>query len=312
MQVYKVVDVNVGSRRWFRHGGRCVGRLRHGPESHCIIKRTPAARQAQWADDPLSRSSISLANVLAAMTIPRYSIPIVDEQNPCYCPGLPAASFLESLRQKALSEAAFRQLQPEPQRSLLDVPLLADGYENPCASFEKLLDQSISEDDLLELVYRRPTLPQPSPEEDSSLDSIYSVPARHAHSSRLSPRKEPSVACSDSFSDLQGPVKRERSFLAVNEGSFELSAKADRIQYFPTNYKSGFTSVDNNRRHRTYSPHEDWDTHLQDLNRRIRHLEGTSSRQDWILASACCTSNSYSFVQTIYTGLLLEQSRLEE
>lgn len=228
------------------------------------------------------------------MTIPKYSTPIVDDQNPCYCPDLPAASFLESLRQKTTSEPAFRQFQQHGDS--LDLLHAADDYEPLCPSFEKLLDQSISEDDLLRLVYRRPT--PPSPEEDSSLGSIYSVPARHAQYLRSAPRNEPSMTFSDSFSDLQGPLKHERSILAVNEGSFELSAKAERIQYFPTNYKPGFTSVHKNHRYRIHpDENDDWNTHLQSLDCKVRQLEGTCVRQARTSVSAC-------YVNRLLTPLL--------
>ena len=90
----------------------------------------------------------------------RYSIPIVDDENPCYCPSIPAASFLQSLREKVSKDPLVK---PIPQ-ALSKNP---EDEDYPCPSFAHVLDQSIGEDDLLELMYRRPTLvQQPSPPEE--------------------------------------------------------------------------------------------------------------------------------------------------
>lgn len=201
------------------------------------------------------------------MTLTKYSTPIIDEQNPFYCPSVPAASFLQSLRQKVSLESHSRHTLGYSQGQ--------DEFSTP--SFAKLLDQSISEEDLLDLMYRRPTLPGSPLDEDSSLDSIYPVSHRLGYRQPGSDvdreRREPSVA-SESFSDLQGPMIHERSFLAVNDGSFELSAKADRIQYFPK--MIGFTPSDPTRRnYGAIAVDSDRDVHVQNLSGKIRVLEGT-------------------------------------
>ncbi|KZT02534.1 uncharacterized protein LAESUDRAFT_738637 [Laetiporus sulphureus 93-53] len=155
-----------------------------------------------------------------------YTVPIIDEQNPLYCPNIDAAAFLESLRQHIRSD-------PPPYSRL---------PEEHIPSFAERLDQSLDESDIYRLLYR--ALPHVS-----KLSSNSSVSSSIRHWEQETPlpragrdqyaRSPPGVKVKrkrsesmETFSDLLAPPKRERSLQSVNDKSFEVSGKADRLCYF--------------------------------------------------------------------------------
>ena len=195
----------------------------------------------------------------------RNCVPIVDEENPFYCPSLPAQSFLASLRERL----SVSQQDAHPQ------DLHGDAQDiGAFTPFEKVLDQSMSEDDVLNLVYRCPTLvrPSPEPEEDSSLDSIRSIPRHMRDNSTRRELKPPSIV-SDTFSDLQGPVRHELSLQTVNEGSFQLSGKADRIQFFPPDPKCS-APTRRTRKPECIPAEGGLHAYVRDLNNKVNTLQG--------------------------------------
>ena len=88
------------------------------------------------------------------------------------------------------------------------------------------------------------------------------------HTHRCSPRHTRVAQTSDSFSEFRGPFKRQRSSMSVNEGSFELSAKADKLQFFST--RNDFTPYERRGVAQDYGR-----LTSEELADRVRTLEGT-------------------------------------
>ena len=93
-------------------------------------------------------------------------------------------------------------------------------------------------------------------------------------------RNENSSAAPETFSDLEGPGKREMSLLSVNEGSFELSAKADRILYFARGSSYSPYPV-KHRRHTRQSVRRNpnWRAKVIELQGKVTILEGRYQSQ---------------------------------
>lgn len=163
-----------------------------------------------------------------------YGNPKVDKNNPLYCPSVPAVAFLESIR---------RQIHDKGGISRENTPELSPDHEDRhlLPSFTRLLDKSVTDDDLLELLYNpshSETLLGDDDSGDTNMGSVLQGTAFRGLAVPVSPRV-PGCDCvikqeesSISFSDLRGPAKREMSLPSINEGSFELSGKADPIVYF--------------------------------------------------------------------------------
>lgn len=141
-------------------------------------------------------------------------IPLIDEQNPFYCPTVPAISYLDSLRQLHAQENFMTATQ--------DSGLFY--------SFAHIIDQqnrlAIHSDD------------------DDSSPGTHPIPAWEKEGlSDLSDRRPPvqlrsvkrKLSFSSSFSDIKQPAKYARSFQSVHDSSFELSVKAQRLFYFDSN-----------------------------------------------------------------------------
>ena len=165
-----------------------------------------------------------------------------DEQNPFYCPSLPATVFLDIVRDQVRRRDSVPRLQT---RKLLNTPELTHSFdEDSFPSFAKILDESLCEEDLLEIHYRPDRL-RDSVNDDSSLLSLSSMPWKKQQptpffasgdskdnlSGSAGPRKD-SSPISFTFSDFAAPARRERSVIDVNESSFELSAKAEKLRFY--------------------------------------------------------------------------------
>ncbi|KAI0806085.1 hypothetical protein BC629DRAFT_1141943 [Irpex lacteus] len=165
-----------------------------------------------------------------------------DDQNPFYCPLVPAASFLADVREQVRRRDSAQGLQ---DRALSNTPELTRSYdEDSFPSFAKILDQSICEEDLLEMHYRPDHLRDPL-NDDSSFLSMSSLHWQRQQPAPLFLPRAPRVlgdglsgtgknspALPLTFSDFAVSPRRERSVIDVNEGSFELSAKAEKIRFF--------------------------------------------------------------------------------
>ncbi|GBE90107.1 hypothetical protein SCP_1801310 [Sparassis crispa] len=162
-----------------------------------------------------------------------FNEPVIDDQNPFYCPTVTAISYLETLR---------RELHAPSRYTTTAI------HEKLHPSFSKRLEQSMDEDDLLDLLYQPIPAARDSPDISSLLSNSLQNPTlnwerrtpaptsdqydlRQDHPElRMKRKRSHSV---ETFSDMVGPPKHERSFQSVNDDSFYLSAKAQRICYFP-------------------------------------------------------------------------------
>lgn len=231
-------------------------------------------------------------NVLLVLTtiIPRHvpkmpaltshTAPVIDEENPLYCPSISAVAFLESVRKKVYSNKRLHSSARTP-----DLSRTTDELFFP--SFHNMLDKSLTEEDLLRLHYfpaNAAMFPTRTRHDSSSssleADSLRSIPSwknkagTYNTSSKPSKRHVPSkrsrpshVHTSDSFSEFRGPFRREKSAMTVNDGSFELSARAERLHYFPV--KASFSP---------YEPMPQRNRELPEdqLTEKVRNLEGNN------------------------------------
>ena len=201
-----------------------------------------------------------------------YADPLVDDQNPLYCPSISAVSFLETIRQQLHGPGTINASRTLNQSFSSDDDLLP--------SFTKLLDKSVTANDLLELFYN-PTRGDINDSDTSSGSSDPNYRNDMDGSLVLAGLDDTSVkqegsspGLPETFSDIKGPVKREMSLPSVNEESFELSAKADRLSYFARG--SSYSPYHAKPRRFPFRPagHHGWRTKVRELQDRIAVLEG--------------------------------------
>ncbi|KAF7311901.1 hypothetical protein MIND_00201400 [Mycena indigotica] len=138
------------------------------------------------------------------------SLPVIDENNPFYCPGITASAYLSSLRRKARHGAAARL--PQPSNDLI--------------SFARVLVQDEN---------YKPTLRALDSDDDDAESTL--VPPDKTTSTKASTSRRPlKRKRSNSFSDLRGSPKHVRSSLSIQESSFEISVKRERLQYYSAKY----------------------------------------------------------------------------
>jgi hypothetical protein len=164
-----------------------------------------------------------------------YVLPSIDEQNPLYCPALPAASYLNSLRRQLRQSHNSRTHTVQPQEDRL------------LHSFTHILNQAFLQDDN----------DQPDP---TGYDSSRREPSRQLGLKYSIPSWEREVSLNltlgdtsghsglpyrpinpllkrkrTSFSDIKGPKKQARSFQSINNISFEFSVKREKLYFFVPN-----------------------------------------------------------------------------
>jgi hypothetical protein len=183
------------------------------------------------------------------------SVPLVDEQNPLYCPDFSASAYLHSLR-RLHSTAGWRG-------------------QKLVHSFAKILGRAFS-DDRNDFLTRQcyPSLDESSRSSsfsssfDSSCDPYYHL---------LSPphafkRKQPT-----SFSDLQGPAKRTRSFLTTGSDTpFVVTEEGNRLCFSPFTHNSAEKDCGSEKQAKERRRLDEPDS-SDDLTTRVQELEGKSS-----------------------------------
>ena len=208
-----------------------------------------------------------------------HDLPVVDDQNPLYCPAVPAVSFLKTIRKQLHGTGSGSDDEIKPAK----LSPCSDDHLLP--SFTQLLDKSVTADDLLELLYNPAGAEKLSNDSDPTGPQDQTYNNDQSHSAILSgldtvSRNENSSAAPETFSDLEGPGKREMSLLSVNEGSFELSAKADRILYFARGSSYSPYPV-KHRRHPRQSVRRNpnWRAKVIELQGKVTVLEGRYQSQ---------------------------------
>ena len=252
----------------------------------------------------------------------QFPTPIEDNENPCYCPSISALSYLQSLRrplvQKNANTLANKRSKSRHSKSARFARMLSQVHcdlspsdaQFLLPSFSELLNDSMNEEDLLMLQNAAEALSvSVSMDQDhddsrsSFVDSAYFAhPQEKTFSARVtlsgSNAKHKSekalktsnrshgrdlIEVSSAFSDLKGPAQHQRSSVSVNANSFELSAKADKLNFFPPRRKS--------QPKEWVSPHA---SNIPDrvqvgvltaseARRKMRRLEGKSTRCELIM-----------------------------
>ncbi|KDQ25414.1 hypothetical protein PLEOSDRAFT_1106343 [Pleurotus ostreatus PC15] len=149
--------------------------------------------------------------------MPSAKFPLIDPQNPLYCPAVSPSSYLSHLRGNQGSFGDQRTLSRSFAR------LLVQALDAMPSVSEKLSSGS--------LYAHLPPLWEYDDEStltvcDSDMDSL----ARNPHKSRPSKRKR---LCDDSgtFLELKGPSKYARSCPSVHDSSFEVGLTRDTLRY---------------------------------------------------------------------------------
>lgn len=213
--------------------------------------------------------------------MPVYENPLVDEENPLYCPSVSAVAYLQSIRSQTHSESKRRKQPSGKPKSNSSSRILDDQL---LQSFTSVLDRSLDEHDLAELLfaYNR-TGGEPIESSGSSAGSLSTLSfwsqqkvacetrkTKGMDSSSVSRRSE--VHVSSGFNDLQGSSRRGKSSVSINDHSFDLSAKADRLRYFAQNF--GNSPYDGRLHQNGGNGYQYQISGTNSLKRKIRNLEG--------------------------------------
>jgi hypothetical protein len=177
-----------------------------------------------------------------------YSLPTIDEKNPLYCPAVTASSYLRQVRHRN-SRAQAQPLENDKNLS----------------SFARILDKALQDGE------REPLRELPQSDDDSS----YALPWGNlstnlsiSHRTTIKKTFRPALKRKrSSFSELRGPPKYARSIESVHSSSFEISARRERIQYFPQKPQYSPFVMPKKPSAKT--------TLIEDLTAKIRALEGT-------------------------------------
>lgn len=155
--------------------------------------------------------------------------PSIDANNPLYCPAITASSYLSSLRRQVRRRDS--RTQPQDAKKLF--------------SFAQILDDALHEGE------RKPLHDLPQSDDDHTLPSSYTfrenLTISVEHRTRATENKTSRLPLlkrkRSSFSDLRGSPKHARSVESVHESSFEISARRERIQYFPRKPQYNYSPI---------------------------------------------------------------------
>jgi hypothetical protein len=186
--------------------------------------------------------------------MPTYSFPSIDVKNPLYCPSVSAAAYLDSLRRRLRRNRS----RPNPYRK-------STHNEYFLQSFARILDNALlssdSDDEDTRAFPPQSRIKSSHPGQLSSdtneaktLGFEYAIPTwEYEDADDLSenlwvgikgqplPSKLPALQDlkrkRTSFSDIRGPAKHAKSFQSVQESSFDISVKHEKLRY------SGFADL---------------------------------------------------------------------
>ncbi|KAJ6578053.1 hypothetical protein B0H19DRAFT_574732 [Mycena capillaripes] len=206
-----------------------------------------------------------------------YSLPTVDEKNPLYCPAITASSYLSSLRRQNRRRKSSRSENRPPNDRVL-------------FSFARVLDKALQEGD------NEPLGTLLQSEDDSVATSFTLGNLSTTFEHRTTVKKVTSrpplkrKRSRTSFSDLEGPSKHARSIQSVQESSFEISVRRERLQFLPPKPQySPFVLPKKSAPKATLT---------EDLKAKIRTLEGTDL---FFHLDICAYIHAYINVQTSST-----------
>lgn len=168
-----------------------------------------------------------------------YALPVVDEKNPFYCPAISASTYVKSLRQKFSRKQASRpnhRINKLSFAQLLDRSLLqSDDEESSDISQEwtsRFSDQNPCLPPILSSGSREGLPDIPAWEKDPIHLHLPPLLETIGDSSCLANfLKSGSKRKKTSFSDLRGPAKHARSFQSVQDSSFDIEVKHEKLNY---------------------------------------------------------------------------------
>ena len=170
--------------------------------------------------------------------MPIYLTPIVDDNNPLYCPDIPAALYLKSLRGRSYKSGRSRRRQGLFQ------------------SFARILEQSTrtensDNDDFMKSDWILGNYYAPGHKQllrHQHLGHLYSSVARELDHHSIqesdnhldSPKRFQSFSLKRklSFSDLGAPAKYARSQPSFDNISFDVEVRHEKLEYFPSTIAS--------------------------------------------------------------------------
>jgi hypothetical protein len=180
------------------------------------------------------------------MAAATYTYPLVDEQNPFYCPAVPASSYILSVQHHLRYDA------PRQKHS---------------HSFAQYLERAIEEETRYsdfapsEPAFHGSMLP------GSNRNPFSDFSPRGARSSFAHVLKRKRSGSSNTFSDIRGPERYTKSLQSVHDSSFDLSIQAEQLHYSSSAYS---------HRGPVEPPVEFLEPTVESLSLKIRALEGMS------------------------------------
>lgn len=183
--------------------------------------------------------------------MPSYNFPSIDAKNPFYCPSVPAAAYLDSLRRRLsrtgpYSKSTNNQYFLKSFARILDKALLSDDSDNDDDDDDT--SAFLEPSSRINLSHRELELPSPETSEDHPLGFEYTIPTwEYEDIDDLSenpwvgirgqpvPSNPPGLQNlkrkRTSFSDIRGPEKHAKSFQSVHDSSFDVSVKHEKLRY---------------------------------------------------------------------------------
>lgn len=245
--------------------------------------------------------------------MPTYSSPSIDSKNPLYCPSVPAAVYLDSIRRRLRRNRSRSKPSGKSKHNdyflrsfsrILDNALLGDSDDEDSRVFPPQSRTYSS--------YNEEPSPDTSESEESPLGFEYSVPSwEHNDTNDQSenlwvgmrgqpvPTRPPGLRNLKRkrtiFSDIQGPAKHAKSFQSVHESSFDVSLKHERLRY------SGFAGLRPRHYLKAMKHYAESTPHIESapesiiindpvgsqFKRRIRTLEGAQIAKSALIKCAC-------------------------
>lgn len=181
--------------------------------------------------------------------MPSYSFPSIDTKNPLYCPSVPAAVYIDSLRRrldrnrsrsKRNSKSRHKEHFLRSFARILDNALLSgdsdDENPNIFPRHKSLLELSPDDENTLGFEYAKPAWEQDDMDDSSDNPDNPWISMRGQPIPKIPPGLPNLKRKRTTFSDIYGPAKHAKSFQSIHESSFDISVKHEKLQY------SGFAS----------------------------------------------------------------------
>lgn len=168
-----------------------------------------------------------------------YQVPLIDKQNPLYCPDTSSKTYLATLHNKLFTSRSASDASDD-SNSLSSFARIIDyhffgmvEYRSSYYNQDQRLENGRSQQNYISPPaysppsWERQNLPMYTPKAVNS--NLYTSPNVLDHLSFRGLKRQRSTPSSDPFADLRGPVKRGRSSESFHDSSFDLSGKGQKI-----------------------------------------------------------------------------------